>query len=239
MAKKSVLLLILLLVMTTSTSYGQITKKKAVRRDEIPSIAIYDAYKIIQINKEVGERPTILNKLEPVGEKKSLSQLKSTASVTECKTRWTTDILNKIKSGYLPNDDQEAEVWRNIKSIQSIEATACAAVDYKNYFIRVIYLSIEVEPMDKKHVPNKLLWISKLYKDQDKLEETTYAGVSIESIYDLKRYLKVKAIADVNNDGFHDIILDDERYAGDGYIILYFTDKGLVEKKEVDGASWD
>lgn len=184
LAKNSVLLLILLLLMTTSTSYGQIKKKKAVHRDEIPSIAIYDAYKIIQINKEVGEKPIIIiDELEPLGEKKTLSQLKSTASITECKTRWTTDILNKIKSGYLPSDDQEAEIWQKIKNIHNLQAIACASVDYKNYFIRVIYLSIEGEPVDKKYeyVPNKLLWISKLHKDQDKIEGTTYAGVSIET----------------------------------------------------------
>ncbi len=228
--------------MTTAISHGQIKWKKAVRIVDATSttIAIYDVYKINRIDKEYGEKPVIVShELEPVGDIKNVSKLKSTASTIECKAHWAGEIMSKIKSGFQPADEFEAEFWKSIRQISNLQSIVCATVDYSNFSIGIVYASIEAEPTDKRSVPNKLLWLSKINKNDGRLEDPLYAGVSIESIYDTKRSLTVKAVADTNNDGLHEVILYDKRYAGDSYEILGFTDKGLLEKKTIEGASWD
>ncbi len=230
------------MVVTASISHGQTKMKKAVRRGETTStsIAIYDAYKINRVDKGFGEGPFItINELEPVGEQKIVSKLKSTAAAIECKAHWADEIMSKIKSGFKPADNFEADFWKSIKQISNLQSLSCATVDYSNFSIGIVYASIEAEPTDKKSVPNKLLWLSKISKNDGRLEDPLYAGVSIESNYSTIRSLSVKAIADTNGDGLHEVILKDTRWAGFSYEILGFTDTGLLEKKAIEGTSWD
>jgi hypothetical protein len=208
--------------------------------EEIPDMPIFDQYMVKEINEESGEKPVIVvNSLQSVGEQKSVSKLKSIAAVADFNSKWTEDILQTlIKNNFKPKGGSDYSGWEIVK-INSLVPINCATIDYPNFSVALVYSSLNAENRDKLIRGNRLLWISKYDKKTSKLTELVFAGLSNDYPNDLVNDLQVEAIADINNDGYHDIVMKNAHYAGHNFVVLQFEQTGGFKQIDISGASWD
>jgi len=200
-------------------------------------IEIYDHAKIINVRNQSDKYTERYDEIEPIGKKKNESILKSIAIVTPCKSSWKTEILKTIKAEY-PGDWEELKDWWKVTKVIDLKAISCATINYQNYQVVIIYFKLIAEK-PKDITGNNLLWISLYNSESLKIGKNLYVGVSNESIYDIKRNLRVKMIADIDNDSFHEIILKDQRYAGYHYLIIKMGENGEIKKQEIDSLRGD
>jgi len=202
---------------------------------QTPSLPIYDAYLIQLQSTSPDERPYIKkNTFAARGERKNLSTLQhSTARLIPCNSAWGQDALLNLTKNFDSTKYPETAIWEKLTSVQGLAPQSCASIDFADHSIALISFSMTAQALDSSDHPNRLIWISKLDKSSGKLGKLLYAGVTIDSRYETKRLLTIEAVADVNDDGLHEVILHDVRFAVDLYTVFFFDRNGLVGKKDI------
>jgi hypothetical protein len=208
--------------------------------EKIGDMPVYNTYSMtFRKDAQPEDKPYIVaDEMKTAGEPVPVSKLKSTAGVSECGPVWTNEVLGKLSNGFLPGGEFHDGRWA-ITKVNDLVPINCATVDYSNYSIALIYLLPVADNSDRHIIGNKLLWIAKYDKSSGRLGDVVYTGLTNDSSGETATDLHVEAVADVNNDGYHDIILKDNRYTKTGYIILTHDPSGLFIKKNVHVAGQD
>jgi len=182
-----------------------------------------------------------------IGKPKGISKIRdSEAKNIKAKEKLNANIINWVKKAKVSNYTNQGNRETNISEIidfVSIEKPTCAEITLSCGGRNIMILdasfigTIKNDYDYKKHnKPLNIVWVGRY--DNEKVIETFFIDLSISSIYDNVRKVSVDAIADIDNDGTHEIIIKDTRYAGFLYHIIHLTDSGYIIK-ELHADSWD
>lgn len=206
------------------------------------NIPIYDKGVFGDISKTPRDLGEYGYELQAVGPQKGTSSLKSIAVNVMCQRDWKNDVLSRLTTTGFPGDNDEALWWSGIQKVNDIHPISCAAIYYPKTSILLQHFNMDV--VQELSSDRKILVISTYDKDKLKMGKILYAGVATiqrgdEVIGDYVRDLRVEAIADIDGDGLHEIIVYDRRYAGDGYAVFKLKGKSLKMKWLLHESSGD
>ena len=202
--------------------------------EKVEDMPIYNNYSMV-FRKEAqpDDKPyMVADEMKTAGEMMPVSKLKSTAGVAECGLVWTNDVLAKLSGSFVARGEFHDGRW-SVTKVNDLVPINCATVDYANYSVALIYFLLVADNSDKHIIGNKLLWMAKYDKGSGRLGDVMYTGLTNDSAGETVTDLRVDAVADINSDGYHDIILKDSHYTKTGYIVLTHDPNGLFLKKNV------
>jgi hypothetical protein len=166
----------------------------------------------------------------PNGEIKHVSSLKfSKASVVKFPKKIHENFMEEISG---------SGTFKKVMPYGPIFVDKCIDLTIRGKQFYVIQINIEFKlanTLNSAYV-EPIIWIVSEENDSIKTE---FFHVSESRFFEeYRRNVSIIAIADVNNDGQHEIILKDVRYAGSGFIIFEYQN-GKLNSFEMDGDSWD
>lgn len=162
---------------------------------------------------------------KPGKENLSVSVLgQSMALQVTCSEQIQREITNAFSSN---NKDSQFKLEKNQN---------CVKVIFKN---STLYAFQSKAIMSKnKKIKENFVWAG---SEKDSKIKTLYNIISKERFDgDSRMIANIEAVADMNNDGAHEIIISEIMYAGMGYLIIQYDGKKQDFKKfGIDGRSWD
>lgn len=202
--------------------------------ERMSPMPIYGNYSMVfKKDAQPEDKPYIVaDEMKPVGEMAPVSKLKSTAEVSECGLVWTNQVLETLTGGFPPRSEFHDGRW-SIAKVHDLIPINCSTADYGNYSIVVIYFLLVADSSDKRIIGNKLLWIAQYDRSNGRLGDVIYTGLTNDSAGEMVTDLRVEALADVNSDGYHDIILKDSHFTKTDYIVLMHDPNGSFVKRNV------
>ncbi|MES0490331.1 MAG: hypothetical protein ABUK01_10085 [Leptospirales bacterium] len=137
---------------------------------------------------------------------------------------------------------------------ENVKITHCVEIEYEHFFLFVISERLIPKDAQRPKEIDELILIISLEKEEYK-DRVNFPGSAtygnkhneLQAIYflsskdrrsDSSVYYKLRGISDVDEDGNHEIIIDDIRYAGRSILIIKnYLD--TILKVEIPGDSWD
>lgn len=195
-------------------------------------LPIYDK---AEFNKETyfhekyGENYT-RNVFKTIDEIKQFSSLKfSTATIIKCPQ----EIRDKFKK-----EIHGSKTFDKVMPYGPIYADKCVDLKIRDRQIYVLQINIEIKLTNTSNSPyvEPIIWIG---LDEGNSIKTEFFYVSESRFFEeSRRNVSLAAIADVDNDGLHEIVIKDERYAGSSFIIFEYRN-GKLNRRDISGDSWD
>ena len=120
-----------------------------------------------------------------------------------------------------------------LSSVGSIELKYCAEVLSLKNNVLILQGKLSGTGEDKNSKPWNIVWIGLKGFDFSK---TVFAGVSFHGFSERRAEIKVEGIVDLNQDGYHDVVVNAIRYAGRLYEIFSLDSNGY-KHKQLEGDS--